>query len=1533
MRKNIKRYTAILLVVAMVFPSSPVYGNMEDEYELLLESKDSEEYQKATDSNAQKNDEADPDDEDEDIYEDEELFDDIQKASPSDAKEEDKDEVELEQNLETEKKIVSWKWNDKQEALIDGELQLAVTEVDQISFDDVVSMLPGSITAEVLEDGKTAEAEISVAGWSCNLYKTDEEGKWPTEGEYLFEAEMSDKYELDAGADELSVKVTLEDPGVMLLEDISSLAIKDKNGNTKLNFSMSGNTCTGDGYTIIKENQENQYKLVLNGIDAKSIRLIEGTWTVELKNSNTLNGDSTGFKIEKGVSSVTFTGSGSLNITATNNGFIQSSDVTIALQESGKITSYSPSSEERGGGFRIYRGSTLNIKSGTLEAKGGKYGLVIADGKIYMSGGNVIATGNVCAFEQSGLNTLFRQTGGTITCNGMIRQVNQGSKIIIDGGKMIANGNLIIANGESFNLQSGEFELNGNCLDDGIGTFVKTGGKLSGTGNLGSKKLALTIKESSTSQALSVGSSVTPDSFFDIPSECEILTYNVTNETGSAHIDNGKLIADSVGTVKLKVTSAETNFYKSAEKEIELSVEKGTLQNVVVTPYSGIYDGKKHDAVTVTVDGKAPTEDLKIRYAKVTDSGTEEFTNEMPKVEYCAASGSRYKVEISGNHYVTQVFTSEAVNIDPFNLAKADVYLIYNNSPYTYNGNGQAPQNIVAYIVATQAPEIIPPSSYTVSYEKEGVDYENAVDVGKYTVVLTANGNSSNYTGTYRDDVNGTFEIIPKALTPTITGTLTKTYDGTQDVNVDVKIVLQDGSDSVEGISAEADSISYNDPNAGDHKAITATGIHITSGNEKGNYTLSTDTATAVGVIKKAELQNVQVEQNGELFYNGKEQSATTKKQADVTFGSSEQVQFTYSLSEDGTFTDSVPAFKNRGSYFVYYKASYPNYNDYVGMLEVLIQPGNLAGATVTISPETSVYTGQEQTPSSVKVVLGDVTLPESDYEILYRREGQENGFVTPKDAGTYQVIISGTDNLFGSWKCETFTITKSSPIIQVKSTYPKEFVYTGSAVELPIASDLEITGAYDGEVAYTWRDLTSQAISSEVPVAVGHYELIATIPESNNNDSASCTWSFDIVEKSIEGEDITISLSETDFPYNENVNQPKITVMDLSRNQELIENTDYTLSMPESINAGENYEIVVTGQGNYKGTRKAYYNITKQDLKDAEVTISGTYVYHGSPVEPDPSQIRVVLNGLLVNASEYEVEYANNDAIGTAAVFIKAKDTGNYVGNAHGTFEILDPKTNQGAVSSQVTIVQNSDGKTFTATIQAIDGAEYSFDGVTWSDNNQKTDCQPSTAYSAFIRMKETEIAHVGTATELKFTTPEIKQSSNNSSGGGSGSSSDSDSSSSSSGTAKDPVRGNVTSDKGIITGANNSMANDGYSHWMQDEHGWWLRFADNSYPKAAMRGTNGIAYAWEQINGNWWTFDENGYIKTGWLRDEDYGGWFYLDPERGMQTGWVLIDGKWYYFHPTSDGMKGLMYAGRRTPDGYYVDENGVWDGRDRQ
>ena len=148
-----------------------------------------------------------------------------------------------------------------------------------------------------------------------------------------------------------------------------------------------------------------------------------------------------------------------------------------------------------------------------------------------------------------------------------------------------------------------------------------------------------------------------------------------------------------------------------------------------------------------------------------------------------------------------------------------------------------------------------------------------------------------------------------------------------------------------------------------------------------------------------------------------------------------------------------------------------------------------------------------------------------------------------------------------------------------------------------------------------------------------------------------------------------------------------------------------------------------------------------------------------------------------------------------------------------------------------------------------------------------------------------------------------------------------------------QDSVKGTIDSITGIITGETNSFVNDGKSHWMLDEHGWWLRFADNTYPKGSVGESGGISHSWEHINGNWWAFDQTGYAKTGWLRDEDYGGWFYMDLEHGMQTGWVLLDGAWYYFNPLSDGKKGMMYAGQRTPDGYYVDKNGVWDGRNKQ
>ncbi len=185
-----------------------------------------------------------------------------------------------------------------------------------------------------------------------------------------------------------------------------------------------------------------------------------------------------------------------------------------------------------------------------------------------------------------------------------------------------------------------------------------------------------------------------------------------------------------------------------------------------------------------------------------------------------------------------------------------------------------------------------------------------------------------------------------------------------------------------------------------------------------------------------------------------------------------------------------------------------------------------------------------------------------------------------------------------------------------------------------------------------------------------------------------------------------------------------------------------------------------------------------------------------------------------------------------------------------------------------------------------------------------------------------------------------------------------------------KDPKKGYVNTDKGIITGDQ-----AGYSRWQQDETGWKLLYADGTvaggYMTTLESGETVEQIVWEKINGSWYAFGADGYIKSGWVYDyrlrnwyslsADTGmlsGWYmdpvdqntyYLDPaEGGLSTGWRNIETKWYYFNnvvtePTWELNKetnkwqynakskskpyGAMLRNEKTPDGYEVNADGVW------
>lgn len=102
----------------------------------------------------------------------------------------------------------------------------------------------------------------------------------------------------------------------------------------------------------------------------------------------------------------------------------------------------------------------------------------------------------------------------------------------------------------------------------------------------------------------------------------------------------------------------------------------------------------------------------------------------------------------------------------------------------------------------------------------------------------------------------------------------------------------------------------------------------------------------------------------------------------------------------------------------------------------------------------------------------------------------------------------------------------------------------------------------------------------------------------------------------------------------------------------------------------------------------------------------------------------------------------------------------------------------------------------------------------------------------------------------------------------------------------------------------------------------GGWLRVDDKSY----YMDENGVMLAdtitpdgiYVDING-----EKTNYI-PGWYQDE--GGWHYI-MKNGYYAGatWIQdTDGKWYYIN-----IGTYMETDDITPDGYYVDANGVWDG----
>lgn len=106
----------------------------------------------------------------------------------------------------------------------------------------------------------------------------------------------------------------------------------------------------------------------------------------------------------------------------------------------------------------------------------------------------------------------------------------------------------------------------------------------------------------------------------------------------------------------------------------------------------------------------------------------------------------------------------------------------------------------------------------------------------------------------------------------------------------------------------------------------------------------------------------------------------------------------------------------------------------------------------------------------------------------------------------------------------------------------------------------------------------------------------------------------------------------------------------------------------------------------------------------------------------------------------------------------------------------------------------------------------------------------------------------------------------------------------------------------------------------WLNQDGRWWYQHSDGSYTKDG----------WEAIDGQWYKFDREGWMQTGWQAwGVDKNGqalWYYMTDSGNMATS-TWIDDKYYVDHTGAMARNGYVKS-KDSGLYYWVNGDGVWE-----
>ena len=246
-----------------------------------------------------------------------------------------------------------------------------------------------------------------------------------------------------------------------------------------------------------------------------------------------------------------------------------------------------------------------------------------------------------------------------------------------------------------------------------------------------------------------------------------------------------------------------------------------------------------------------------------------------------------------------------------------------------------------------------------------------------------------------------------------------------------------------------------------------------------------------------------------------------------------------------------------------------------------------------------------------------------------------------------------------------------------------------------------------DGEVEL--KENTDYTVELSDTVNAGTAKATITgkgIYTTNSGEATSIVKTFTINPMDLSNEGIVGELTATNFEYDGEEHMPALDGISYN-NHNLVNEVDYWLAYPDSVNAGIGKETEVggasgprceiTGKGNFTGKVIRYYTIAQADF-NVEIADIPEQTATGEPIEPELTVTFKNTNNKIipVAASDYTAEYSNNVNAGTATVILSSTDN---------NFKTELTQTKTFIINGIEDYLSIKDGEAFLSTLRVTNG------------------------------------------------------------------------------------------------------------------------------------------------------------------------------------------------------------------------------------